>query len=329
MSTGQYQVQLPQQLPMPELGESRSTAVRRFLSNERNLKRRGKWEEFHKALLEYPALKHAECVPAEELYKPPGQTFYMPVHGIIKESSSTTSLRAVFDASARTSTGVSLNDQLMTGPTLHPPLTAVLTHFRTHYIAFNGDISKMFRGVVLHPSERDYHRFLLRSDQGALEDWRMCRLTFGVKSSPYIATQVLQQAASEYAHKYPAASRCLLNDFYVDDCLTGAPTLLAAQNLQHQICSLFEEVGMLLRKWRSNSSAFIQATPEELCDASSKEVAIAKDPTDHGKALCVHWDTQTDEPHIVTPDIPSSYQPNGLLHQRQPRLTISWDGLVL
>ena len=117
LSTGQYQVQLPHQLPMPELGESRSTAVRRFLSNERNLKRRGKWEEFYKVLLEYPALKHAERVPAEELYKPPGQTFYMPVHGVIKESSSTTRLRAVFDASARTSTGVSLNDQLMTGPT--------------------------------------------------------------------------------------------------------------------------------------------------------------------------------------------------------------------
>ena len=75
LSTGQYQVQLPHQLPMPELDESRSTAVHRFLSNERNLKRRGKWEEFHKVLLEYPALKHAERVPAEELYKPPGQTF--------------------------------------------------------------------------------------------------------------------------------------------------------------------------------------------------------------------------------------------------------------
>ena len=168
----------------------------------------------------------------------------------------------------------------MTGSTLHPSLTVVLTRFRTHHIAINWNISKMFHGVVLHPSERDYHCILLRTEQGALEDWRMCRLTFGVKSSPYIATQVLQQAASEYAHKYPAVSRCKLNDFYVDNCLTGAPTVSAAQTLQHQLCSLFEEVGMLLRKWRSNSSAFIQATPEELRDASSREVAIAKDPTE-------------------------------------------------
>ena len=159
----------------------------------------------------------------------------------------------------------------------------------------------------------------------------MCRLTFGVKLSPYIATQVLQQAASEYADKYPAASRCILNVFYVDNCLTGAPTLSAAQNLQHQLCSLFEEVGMLLRKWRSNLSAFIKATPEELCDASSKEIAIAKDPTDHGKALGV-VSTGILRQMSCTLSLPTShlvYQPNGLLHRWQPRLTISWDGLVL
>ena len=228
LSTGQYQVALPRQLPAPELGESRQNAIRRFLSYERSLKRRGKWEEFHKVLFEYPAMHHAEKVPIGDLCKPAWQTFYMPVHGVVKESSLTTRLRAVFDASAHTSSGVSFNEQLMTGPTLHPHLTAVLTRFRVHRIAINGDISKMFRGVVLHPAERDYHRFLLRSEQGELEDWRMCRLTFGVKSSPYIATQVLQQAASEYAQKYPAAARCIFQDFYVDDCLTGASTLSAA-----------------------------------------------------------------------------------------------------
>ena len=120
----------------------------------------------------------------------------MPVHGVVKESSSTMRLRAVFGPSACTSSGVSFNEQLMTDPTLHPHLTAVLTCFRIHHFAINGDVSKMFRGVVLHPAERDYHRFLLRSELGEVDDWRMYCLTFGMKSSPYITTQVLQQAAS-------------------------------------------------------------------------------------------------------------------------------------
>ena len=178
LPTGQYQVVLPRQLPAPELGESRQNAVRRFLGNERSLKHCGKWEEFHKVLLEHPAVHHAEKVSIGELCKPPWQTFYMPFHGVVKESSLTTRLRAVFNASAGTFSGVSFNEHLMTGPTLHPHLTAVLTRFCIYRIAINRDISKMFRGVVLHPAKRD---FLLRSEQGELEDWRMCRLTFGVK----------------------------------------------------------------------------------------------------------------------------------------------------
>jgi len=57
--------------------------------------------------------------------------------------------------------------------------------------------------------EKDFHHFLLRNNQVELEDWWMCRLTFGVKSSPYVAMQVLHQAASDLADKYPLTSSCI------------------------------------------------------------------------------------------------------------------------
>ena len=158
LPTGQYQVILPLQLPAPELGESRQNAIHRFLGNERSLKRHGKWEEFHYS----PRIPSNEKVPIGDIFKPPWQTFYKPVHGVVKESSSTMPLGAVFDASARTFSGVSFHEQLMTGSILHPHLTAMVTRFHIHRIAVNGDIFKMFRGVVLHAAERDYHRFLLR-----------------------------------------------------------------------------------------------------------------------------------------------------------------------
>ena len=73
--------------------------------------------------------KHAELVPQEDLEKPPSHVFYLPMYVVRKESSTTTKLRAVFGVSARTLTGTSLNNILLVGPTVHPPLVDVLIRF--------------------------------------------------------------------------------------------------------------------------------------------------------------------------------------------------------
>lgn len=128
-SEGRYYVSLPRRVPMPKLGKSRAAAVRRYLCNERSLKTKGQWQTFSKAVDDYFELGHSEVVPSEELHKPAEETYYLPMHGVTKEASTSTKLRVVFDASATTSTGVSLNDTLLPGPSLHPLLTAVLTSF--------------------------------------------------------------------------------------------------------------------------------------------------------------------------------------------------------
>jgi len=48
--------------------------------------------------------------------KKEGPNFYMPHHGIVKETSSTTKLRVVLNGSEKSSNGVSLNDIMMAGP---------------------------------------------------------------------------------------------------------------------------------------------------------------------------------------------------------------------
>ena len=57
----------------------------------------------------------------------------------------------VFDASAKSSNGVSLNDTLLVGPTIHPPLIDMLLRFRLHRIVFtaDADVSKMYRAIEL------------------------------------------------------------------------------------------------------------------------------------------------------------------------------------
>ena len=115
---GRFVVPLPKRENVKPLGESRSQAVRRCLSLERTLHARSQFDEFGKVMKEYFDLDHAELVPPEDLNKPVHDVFYMPMHAVKKEASTTTKLRVVFDASMKTSSGVSLNDVLMVGPTI-------------------------------------------------------------------------------------------------------------------------------------------------------------------------------------------------------------------
>ena len=122
---GRFIVQLPRKPDAKALGESRAQAVRRFLSLERSLRSKGRFKIVDKVIQEYFELGHAELVPIADLNKPPNQVFYLPIHAVQKESSTTTKVRAVIDASAKSTTNVSLNDTLV-GPTVHPPLIDAL-----------------------------------------------------------------------------------------------------------------------------------------------------------------------------------------------------------
>ena len=119
------------------------------MTNERLLTKIDQWEIFHKGVQEYLDMSHAEPVPATRLTAIVRDSFYLPMHGVVKESSSTTKLCVDFDGSARSSTGVSLNDTHLPGPSLYPLLSNIPNHFRKNPVAMVGDISKMFKEVGL------------------------------------------------------------------------------------------------------------------------------------------------------------------------------------
>ena len=96
---------------------------------------------------DYLKLDLAELVPVADLQKPDNETFYLPMHIVLKESSTTMKVRAVFDASAKSSSGVSLNDTLLVSPTVHSSLIDVLLRFQHHRYALTTDVSKMYRAI--------------------------------------------------------------------------------------------------------------------------------------------------------------------------------------
>ena len=94
---------------------------------------------------------HAEAVPEKELNKASSE--YLSMHTVRKESRTITKLRVVFDASAKSESGVSLNDRLFVGPTVNASLIDVLLRFRQYKVALTTDVSKMYRAVLLDESQ--------------------------------------------------------------------------------------------------------------------------------------------------------------------------------
>jgi len=123
----------------------------------------------------------------------------------------------------------------------------------------------------------------------------MCRLTFRVRCSPYIATQVLRHLAETHAESHPAASKAI-RDAYVDDYLSGAFTVEEAVRIRTEICELLSTAGMTLRKMRSSSDSLIKTIPKDIVETENLLISPTDKPI---KALGIHWDVSADE-FIVT-----------------------------
>lgn len=138
---GRFVVRLPINTDIGTLGDSSYMAQRRFLNLERRLSRdKGLGIAYHKFMAEYLSINYMKLVTAPDSKK---CAYYLPHHAVLKESSITTKLRVVFDGSASSSSGLSLNDILYRGPKVQPDLVDILLRFRMHSVVITADIAKM------------------------------------------------------------------------------------------------------------------------------------------------------------------------------------------
>ncbi|XP_043485180.1 uncharacterized protein LOC122513017 [Leptopilina heterotoma] len=125
---GRFEVDILLKRDVSELGESRSNAEKRLLATERRLLKdesmKVRYSEF---LEEYLSVGHMSLIPKDQLFKDEN---YLPQHAVFKESSTSTKLRVVFDASCKTKSGISLNDCVMVGPTIQRELFDIIVRFR-------------------------------------------------------------------------------------------------------------------------------------------------------------------------------------------------------
>ena len=294
-----YQVTLPKTDAVQDLGLSKAQAVSRFISNERSILRRKIHQPFQEVVETYLELGHSEEVPPED--SPPAHHFYLPMHCVFKESSTSTKLRVVFDGSAVTTSGLSLNQALLVGPTIQATLSSIILKFRTYPVALNSDVSKMYREVQLSAPDKDLHRFVWRRNTASpIQDFRMTRVTFGVSASPFLAVRTLQRTADDHGEDYPEATRHIKSSFYVDDFLGGAANPQEAIKLFSQIREVLQKGGFHLMKWRSTSQEVLNAIPPDLLETNPVKISTSANKKTQSKALGLQWDSQLD---VMSPSI--------------------------
>lgn len=158
--SGRYIVKLPFRSKQPAcLGQSREIALKRFLALERKLERNESLRsEFKRTFDEYLELNHMRPVNSKDNKV----GVYLPYHAVIREDKTTTKVRVVFDASCKGINGVSLNDDLMVGPTLQSELCHIIMRWRTYPICLSADITKMYRQIRVDEDDADVQHLLAR-----------------------------------------------------------------------------------------------------------------------------------------------------------------------
>ena len=271
-------------------------AVARFQGLERRFKGDVKLKEDYMQFLdEYEALGHMEKIDSHEICATPN--YFMPHHPVFKASSSTTKTRIVFDASAATTSGKSLNDIIRAGPTIQQDIWSIIIRFRTHQVCFTADIAKMYRQIKVHPLDRRFQRIVWRkSPDEPLQEYELTTITYGTASAPFLATRCLHQLAIEEGQNFPRATEVLDRDFYVDDCISGSQTVEEAMAVQKELVQLLSMGGFLLRKWCSNEPQFLEAIPHELRET---QFPLQVEDKTHVTTLGLLWHTTDDKFQIV------------------------------
>lgn len=137
---------------LKNLGDSKNIGLKRFQGLEKRLSNSPELKvDYVKFMRKYADLGYMTKVkePAND-----EKIYSMPHHAVFKPDSTTTKMRVVFNASENTTSGKSLNDVMIVGPTIQDTLFNTVIRERKYAVALTADIEKMFRMIEIHPDDQ-------------------------------------------------------------------------------------------------------------------------------------------------------------------------------
>lgn len=247
------------------LPDSRAMAMKRLENLERRMVKDEKLATNMKThLADYLKKNYTRKLTPEEIQMNEGRNWYLPIFPVF-DPKKPQKFRIVWDAAAEVA-GVSLNSTLLTGPDLLQPLPDILRRFREKSIAVCGDITEMFHQIVVKKEDQNAQRFLWRDGNQATdpEVFVMQRLTFGATCSPSLAQFIKNKNARQYEDRFPNAVTAIVKNHYVDDLIGCSHSVDEAVTLVRDVQFIHNQVGLEMRKFRSNSHEVINQLGEKM-----------------------------------------------------------------
>lgn len=243
----------------PEFGDSKRVAMATLFQLQNRFKKNPKLKkEYTDAINDAIEKGHMKLLKND-----PKNGYFLPHHAVYKDST-TTKLRTVFNASQKSSNGLSLNDTMAVGKIRQTKMLELLVRWRKYKIAVVGDIEKMYKQIRVAEDQQHLLLVLWPNERtGKIETYALTTVTFGVSNAPCTAIKVLETLANEVKEKYPLAASAIEDNFYMDDAMSGADTDNKAINLYDELKISFKSAGFNIRKFVSNSSEFLKHVPDE------------------------------------------------------------------
>lgn len=276
LQNNRFEVGLPLKASMSDINTSNSFAValQRFYNLEKRLSKDPLYRKLYIEFIhEYLKLHHAKSINIGDNSTNTQPLYFLPHHAVLRTDKVTNKLRVVFDASAKSHNNPSLNDIQCNGPNVQNQLFDILIQFRTFNITLMCDIRHMFRQINIQPEHRVLQNILWRdSPEHPLQCLQLQTITYGLKSSTFLATRCLIELARRHQSAYPLASKAIISSTYVDDIICGASNYNEAVQLKNELVGLMALGSFELHKWSSNDGQLLESIPKEKLGLSQRDL---------------------------------------------------------
>ncbi|XP_066255176.1 uncharacterized protein [Euwallacea similis] len=277
------------------LGDSKSNALKRLKNVEKRLEKdKDLKKQYVEFMTEYENLGHMTLQgPIEKDISIPNNSYFLP-HSAVLKNSITTKCRVVFDASCKTSLGISLNDTLLVGPVVQDDLYSILIRLRLRKIVLSADIKMMYRCIKIHEEERNFQKILWRANlNDPINVYKLNTVTYGTSSAPFQATRCLIELAERNKDRYPRTAEIIKRSFYMDDLLVSIDSETDALQIYRELDDILSQANFKLRKWSSNSNIVLNSILQANSNENHDNLILPHEDK-HIKTLGISWDPKQD-----------------------------------